>query len=403
MDLFIGRQPILNQDHQIVGYELLFRKGEDNFYSFEDGNEATLTVIGTTLYHIGLDKLVGNKKAYFNFTRDVLQQKFEKILPKDRVVIEILEDIELDDEAIEMLKDLKKRGYHVALDDVVSFERCANVLDYIDTVKVDWMLATDEELKRIPKELKDRKIALLAEKIETEDDFKKACEYGYEFFQGYFFSKPTVLTHKALPTRSVMSFELFKQVNPKGFCLKEASEMIKQEPALALNLLKFVNSAAMAFRERIKSVDQAVVLLGESNIRRWIVALIVTQACKTNSALINQAVERAKFCELLAPVMGLGDEGEALFLVGLFSLGERMLEQPMDKLVESIGVDPEIANTLLGQKTKYFDVLKLVEAQELADFEVVESILETYSVDVEEYNNICQEVIEWGSKATFAD
>lgn len=400
MQLFIGRQPIVNVKRQIIGYELLFRKGEENYYSFNDGNEATMSVIGTTLYHIGFKKLVGNKKAFFNFTRDVLKSKFEEILPKNQVVIEVLEDIEIDDELVSILEDMKQRGYSIALDDVCDVNRFQGIEKLIDYVKVDWMLCSEENRKAIPEALKTYPIHLLAEKIEEEGDFNKATEYGYTYFQGYFFSKPVVLSQKALPARSIKSFELMSKVNDSSFSLNQAAEIIKQEPALALSLLTFVNSAAMSFQDRIKSVDQALILLGESNVKRWIVALIVTQACNSNPAIINMAVERAKFCELLAIEMGLSDHAESLFLVGLFSLGERMLDQPMDQLIDSIGVDDLIGDTLLGKETQYSKILNLVKAQEKNDFQKIKKLLKNTQVSSHRFQDIFTQVIDWSNQLT---
>ena len=189
------------------------------------------------------------------------------------------------------------------------------------------------------------------------------------------------------------------KVNQSTFSLEVASEIIKQEPTLALNLLKFVNSAASGFKERIKSVDQALFLMGEANIKRWIVALIVTQACNNkNPAVINLAVERAKFCELLGRAMNLGDQSESLFLVGLFSLGERMLGQPMESLINSIGVDDVIADTLLGKETEYSQILNLVIAQENNNHKEIDQILKETMLTTGEFQKIFTEVIEWSNK-----
>jgi c-di-GMP-related signal transduction protein len=397
MDLFIGRQPILDTGKHIIGYELLFRNSSDNYYSAKDGREATLTVIGATLFHMGIKNMVGNKKAFINFTRDLLIEHFSDILPKEKVVIEILESIILDQEAVAVCADLKTKGYTIALDDVVSYERCVDVMEYIDIVKVDWALTREDEKIKIAEKLIKQNITLLAEKIETHEDFERAKDYGYKLFQGYFFSRPTVLSTQAIPSGFSTGIKLIQEFNRTDLTIEEASELIKEEPVLAFNLLKYLNSAAFGFKTRISGITQALMLIGITNMRRWIVTLIISQTCKHNPAIVNQAVERARFCEILAPLFSIESSTEELFMVGLLSLGEVLLQQDMRTILKTVNVAKKVEDTLLNEVTDYTPLLKVVEAQEASDWELLGGILNSHKISRKEYLLAFEEVVEWGN------
>ena len=398
MNVLVGRQPILDHKRNIYGYELLFRSGKDNFYSCDDPNEASLTVIGTTIFHIGLKNLVGKKKAFFNFTRDLLRDEFSEMLPKNKAVIEILEDIIIDDEVIAICKKLSEKGYSLALDDVLDYSRCEHVIDYIDYVKVDWILVGAKNRKDIADKLKDTKIKLVAEKIETNEDFEMAKKEGYDLFQGYFFKKPQIFSTTVLPSGSLVGLELLQETNKANFNIEDARNIIKREPSLAFNLLKFINSAALALVESISSLDQALILLGTAKIRRWVIALVVTNACSKNPALIRQSVERARMCELMGDLFGISNKSESLFLLGLLSLAEGLMNQPLETILGNLNIDKEIEETLLNKETELTPVINIVKAVENGDWDAIENLLNARNISKDDFSEVVQQVMIWSSQ-----
>jgi c-di-GMP-related signal transduction protein len=381
MSLFVARQPILDARQNIVAYELLFRSGAENLFSSHDGDSASLTVLGTTLCHLGFDELTGGRRAFINFTRDLILQGYGSLLPQDRVVIEILEQIKPSGEVLGSCRELRREGYRLALDDVCTLEGPAPYIGLVDVLKVDW-LRTDPDLRlAIAERYRDSGVRLLAEKIETFPDLEEALAGGYELFQGFYFSRPMILSSKATPTRRSTDFLLLQEIVKPDFDIDRVETIIKHDPVFSLKLLRYINSAAFGFRSELHSIRQAIVMLGKRKLRRWAVVLIVTGFTEQKPALLNQAVVRARFAENLADPFGLARHGEELFMTGLFSLMDAILDQPMESILESVNVAPEIVEALRGDATAFRDVLEMVRCYETGDWDGVAGIAARYAVD----------------------
>lgn len=400
MDIFVGRQPILNTARSVVGYELLFRSGEVNAYTpGMDGRKATLTVLGNTAFHFGLDALVGEHRAFINFTQDLLLEEFNELLPPERVVIEVLETVVLDAPVQAACQRLRERGYRLALDDVTEAARVLPLLDCLAYVKVDWLAADAASRQGIVRLCRSRPgMTLIAEKIETEDDFRQAAAEGFHLFQGYFFSRPEVARAQAPSIAMLAHLDLLKETARPDSDMMHAVKIIEREPALAVTLLKYLNSAVFMLRQEITSIRHALLLLGQRNLRRWVVTLLATQACQENQALLLQSVERARFMEACADLFHLQGHEEELFLTGLLSLGERMLMQTMEELVRALGLSKNIANTLLGGQSPFVPVFRCVMSFERGDWESVQEVAREHGLEHDVLAWRYRDAVRWSRK-----
>lgn len=321
MNIFLARQPIFDKDENVVGYELLFRDGLNNSFPLVNGNLATMGVINNS-YLMGFDSVTAGKRAFINFTQDLLGGEVPLILPKDRVVVEILEDVQSDPKVIATCKRLKKWGYMLALDDYsLNCPGRKDLLEIVDYVKVDFLINSELQRKAIIKKNSRPSLQFLAEKVETRDDFKKAIAVGYSLFQGYFFSKPEVLTYRNIAPDSYTCLQVLDLLNKPDWDYAQLAEVIERDVAFSFKLLRYINSAAVGLRVRIKSIKQALVLLGNNQVRRFILLNILSRLAQGKPEVLTvYSVFRARFAELLVKAMGLVEISSDLYLSGLFSM-----------------------------------------------------------------------------------
>ena len=269
MDYYVARQPIFDLHQAVYAYELLYRSGEaNNFYTGTDGDKASLQVITNSVLIIGLDTLTRGRKAFINFTKNLLEQEVATTLPKDFLVVEILENIEPDEKVLESCRKLKDLGYLLALDDFVYDPKYDPFLELADIVKVDFLVTQGDERRKIVERLGHRGIKFLAEKVETREDFAMAQKYGYIYFQGYFFEKPVIVSGKDIPALKHTYIQLLREVNQPTLDIDKVENIIKEEVSLSYKLLRFMNSVAFGFRNEIRSIKQALVLLVPKRIKQ---------------------------------------------------------------------------------------------------------------------------------------
>ncbi len=400
MAIFLARQPILDSYQRIVAYELLFRSSAENFFSNFNGDKASLSVVGTTLYHIGLERLVGNKKAFINFTKKLLLEEYATLLPKDRVVVEILEDIEPSSQVLEACLRLRKDGYKLALDDVCSVEDYLPFDGVVDIVKIDFRKVEADLHKSLSEFFLPKGLTMLAEKVETQAEWERAKSYGYTLFQGYFFSKPILSSSKETPLRKKSEILLLNESLSSDFTLDRAEKLFKRDPILSFLLFKYVNSAAFGFRRKISSVRHALVVLGEKNLRKFVITLIITGLSKDKPALLTQAVVRARFCENLAHAFSLKDSAEELFITGLFSLLDAILDLPYGEILKLISLSDEVSLALYGKDSPYTDVLELVKSYEKGLWDSVSKIALKHGIEESILPDLYQEALQWAQVLT---
>ena len=370
MEIFVARQPIFNCRQEVYAYELLYRSGAQKFYSTLNGDRASSEVITNSFLLIGLETLTRGKKAFINFTRNLLENDVAMLLPKDHIVVKILEDIEPDEKILAACRKLKELGFLLALDDFISAEKFKPLIELVDIIKVDFLKTPPEERSAIVKKVGRERTLFLAEKVETKEDFLQAAESGYSYFQGYFFSKPDLLAGRDIPSYKLTYLKILQELNKQEIDFDRLEKLIKTDVSLSYKLLRFINSLYFGFYSEIRSIKQALVLLGQKEIYKWL-SLIALKSIGENKPdeLIVAAICRAKFCELLAPSVGLKHRSSDLFLMGMFSLIDAFLDRPLNEALGDLPISDEIKDALLGGQSRFRDVYELVLAYEAGDWE----------------------------------
>lgn len=365
MYCYVARQPIFNGTHKVVGYELLFRDGFKNSFPEIDATEATSKLLTQQHLLLGVEKITSGKRAYINFTADTLIHHFPTSLNTGSVVIEILEDVPLTPELVRACKDLHEKGYQLALDDH-NFDPAWDVLlPYIHLLKVDIQQFKLFEIAQYLKRIAQYSITLLAEKVETSEEFAKVKAMGFELFQGYFFARPELIKHKQLSPNKLNLLELIQESSKQRINFEHFSSVMERDVALSYKLLRFINSANFVRRQAIGSLKHAMVYMGESELKKFIALLALANLSETKSdELLLMSLIRARFCDRLAHFKGNEDNPPKAFLTGLFSLVDVLLEQPLDELLELLPLLPEIKTALLKQQGELASYIQLSQAYE---------------------------------------
>src|ERR1700679_2191894 len=270
MEVYLGRQPIVDRRLNVVGYELLFRSSEANFCDVTDDVAATSQVIVNAVLGVGLDRLLGGKPAFINFDRTLLLGDWTTVLPPDKVVIEILETVPPDQDVLAACDRIRQQGYAVALDDCPDDRRTAAFAPFVDILKVDFQQTSPADQSNLIKSYKKLHLKMFAEKVETQAEFQRALQLGYDCFQGYFFAGPTVLQAALLPASQMSGLRLVKQIQREDLDLHAIHELIRHDASFSYSLLKYVNSAAFHWAARVDSTRHALALLGSDEIRKWV-------------------------------------------------------------------------------------------------------------------------------------
>ncbi len=364
---FVARQPILTKDEKVFGYELLFRDGIEDYFCAKDVEAASKIMLDSSLI-MGLDVLCNGGRAFVNCTRDMLLKDYVMLLPSSHTVVEILESVEPDDLVVAACQRLKEGGYMIALDDFGMGDKREPLTNFADIIKVDVQGTTPEDRIAMVKKYGPWRCRMLAEKVETREEFLAAKKAGFAYFQGYFFRRPeTVKTH-AVPGNQLNYIKMLQVVSKPELEPREIENAIKGEASLCYRLLRYMNSANFGFANEIHSVRHALSMLGEREVRRW-VRLVVTLAAGQNksSDLVLSALVRGRFCELLSPRVKHGESD--LFLLGLLSLMDSILDLPMTDVLEKVPLDQETKNVLLGEESYLRPLYRLMLAQESGDWQ----------------------------------
>ncbi len=397
--LYIGRQPILNIKKETVAYEILYRAGDQsNEFPVINGTLATNQVLYSLFYGLDFQKILGGKKAFINFTRENLLQEFPVDIEPNHIVIELLENIDIDNELIYACKALKNKGYKIALDDFFFKDRSQELLHIADIVKVDWVSTNIEEIEQLTKFLKRYNVSLLAEKIENEKEYSDAIELGYKYFQGYFFEKPTIIKGEDISPTKWTYLKLLSLVQRPELESEELANVIKHDPALAFKVLNLINSAAFSLPNEVKSVEQAITLIGETEIRRWLSLVLMANICEDQpEELIITASTRARFGELVALKTGQRDISSTIFLLGILSLIDTMTGRPMDELFAKIKVHPSIIKALIEKSGPLFPFLYLMLVYERANENGLKKCSEYFNLSFEDITKCYLEAAKWAN------
>jgi len=348
VEVHVARQPIFNTEKNVIGYELLFRNGTDDFFPGSDSDQATCDVINSSFFLKIVDDLTGGKKAFINFTPRLIKQQIMTILPPQSLAVELTETFEKDLEVLEACRQLKEKGYMVVLDDFVFHSNSDALIKVADLVKVDFVATKEVERKIIAQRIKPLGVSLLAEKVESYFDFKQAKDLGYEYFQGYFFGRPEVFSGRDIPGYTVNYLNMLREASRSEIDFDKLEQIFRRDVALSFKILKFINSAFFGVRNKVSSVRQALVLLGRKEILKWVSLLALQNIAQDKpDEVVVLSLIRARFGELLALKLGWTKRSDQAFLVGLFSLVDAMLDRPMDDILRELPLDDEIIVALL--------------------------------------------------------
>ena len=364
---FVARQPILTKDEKVFGYELLFRDGVENFFCSSDPEAASRSTLDTSML-MGLDVLCDGRRAFINCTREMLLKDYVTLVPSNQTVVEILETVPPDDLVMAACQRLKEAGYMIALDDFAIDDPRAPLTEVADIIKVDLKRTTPAECAAMIKRYGPWRCRMLAEKVETREEFVAASKAGFVYFQGYFFRRPEVLATHEVPANRINYVRMLQTVSKPELDPREIEDAIKSEASLCYRLLRYLNSAVFGFANEIHSVRHALAMLGEREVRRW-VRLVVTLAAGQgkSSELVLSALVRARFCELLSPKIQHGESD--LFLLGLLSMMDAILEIPMPEVLDRVPIDQETKALLLGGTGRLRPLYQLMLARESGDWQ----------------------------------
>ncbi|MEW5943393.1 MAG: EAL domain-containing protein [Pseudomonadota bacterium] len=393
---YIARQPILDKQQKIIGYELLFRHSADaSTAQIVNDMHAGTSVLVNTLSNMGTKWLLGDKLAFINIGADMLHSDFLELLPPQRVVLELLEDVEITPKLLTRCRALRAKGFHIALDDYEHTSIRAPLLEIASYVKADIQQLGREKTAALMRSLEDSSITMVAEKVETKGEFQFCKELGFNYFQGYHFAHPETLTAKVINPAHSTVLNLLDRVRNNAQ-IKDIENGFKGDVALSFKLLRYINSVGFGLSCEIQSIQHALAILGYQQLYRWLTLLLATASGdSTPPALTKTAITRGRLTELLGQNFLEKTEWDNLFIVGIFSLLDAMLEMPMDDILDKLHLSEPISDALLNRKGIYGPFLMLTEACEDSHLERIEKIAGSLQMDPEQVNNAHLEALAW--------
>ena len=399
MEQFIARQPILNINKRLYGYELLYRGTPGKMLGQVSGEQATASLLSSAFLTGDIEVISNNRLCFVNFTKDLLEGDLPLSFPKKKIVVEILEDVEPTPEIVSICSKLKDNGYTLALDDFVYHRKFEPLLELATIVKIDIRLTPLNTLVRTLNLLKHHRIKLLAEKVETEKEFVLANRMGFSYFQGYFFCKPEGIRIKEISAIKLNLIRLLAEITKKEISLERLREIILSDVAISYKLLRFLNSAFFYLLQEVTTVKHGVALLGEKELRSFCLVVIISElATDKPDELVRLALVRAKFCELLGKLRAVSDtECADLFMVGLFSLLDGMLGCSMSEILEKLPIATVVKNTLQGEENRYLSFLRLSEALEKNNLIACKRYQDDLSLTDEEIRECYVEAVKYSN------
>jgi EAL and modified HD-GYP domain-containing signal transduction protein len=396
MDIYVARQPIFDIKKCIFGYELLFRADMANFFPEIKGDSATSKLLSNSFFNIGIEKIAGSNLAFINFTQELLLKQLPLMFSQDRLVVEILEDVQPEKDVIEACQEIALNGYIIVLDDFFYKPSLEPLIEVADIIKIDVRATPLEEVGDLVKKMTERGVDLLAEKVETHEEFKKAVEMGFRYFQGFFFSKPEVLTGKEISTSQMQLLEIMAEVNKADFEFNRLEKMIVRDASISYKLMRLINSAFFRRAKEISSIRQAIVMIGEAGVRRFL-SLISMAGLAANKPdeLIRVSLVRAKFCELLGNHSGRSIETSELFTLGLFSLIDAIMDDSMENLMSQIPLSSDIKEVLISGTGDLSGYLSLVESYEKGDWGEIEEATKIIGIAQDDLPRQYMESLSW--------
>lgn len=398
MFAYVARQAILDRDKNVYGYELLFRDGKQNCFPNVAPDEATSKILASNHLTLGLDEITNGRIAFINFYEDTLLYRFPTSLDPMSVVIEIVETAPISKALLAACKHIKQLGYKLALDDHDFDPKWDVFLPYIDIIKIDIRESDFETIKKhIPKFL-DAKVKIIAEKVETYDEFEVFKDLGCHFFQGYFYARPEVIKQKNIPNSKMSLVELIGESAKSNMNFDRINDIIERDVALSYMLLRFINNPTINKRNKITSLRHALNYMGEVELKKFIALLALANLGDSKPLeLLQVSLIRAKFCELLAQERGDAENPPKGFLVGLFSLIDALLDRKMENLMENLPLSDDLKDALCGQKNHLLFYLELAKTFESANWLRTRKLSQAIKVEQKVLHGIYNQAVVWSN------
>ena len=394
---YVARQPIFNTDQSVYGYELLYRGFSKNNTEKVDGDTATSEVLINSFSTIGIESITQKKRAFINFTKKLLVKEVPTIFDKEIIIVEVLENIEINQQMIAICKKLKDKGYIIALDDFIFDESYLPLLKIADIIKVDFLYSTQSQRKKIESIAREHAVTLLAEKIETREEFERAKELGYSYFQGFFFKKPEIFEGDEIPVYPNNYFMALDELNKKEPDFNKVADIIRNDMSLSYKLLKLINSAAFGMRTEVKSIKQALVILGIAEMKKWLNLIVLKKIAKNEpKEIMRTALIRAKTAEEIGKEIVTNVNPSELFMVGLFSMLDTLMHQDKKILMEDLPISQRIKDAILGKEGIYRDILQLIISYEEGSWNMVDIFCKKLELNKEKISTSFISSIEWG-------
>ncbi len=403
--VFLARQPIFRPNMKVFGYELLFRSGLQNFCSAAiDSMAATSNVISNSQYLLGLQKVTGGKRAFINFPQGMLNRHTPFLFSPRSTVVEILENVKVTPTLLKNCDKLARKGYVFALDDFRYRKGMEPLMELAKIVKFDVLDKNWSELEEEVERTRKYKLKLLAEKVETMEQFDRLQGMGFHLYQGYFFSRPEIMSSKDIPGSKLQYLNMLSQLQDQTTDYEKMAELVSHDVALAYKLLRYVNSAAFAVRVEVKSLQSAIALVGEEKLRQWISVMMLSYLAEDKpNELLRLSVQRARFCQGLSELVdGVGSRATC-YTLGMLSLLDVILERKMENILDGLHLDQDLYDALVTSTGKLGVMLTLTTAYEQGEWQKVDKICQALSVNERSLPQLLAASIAAASHIYFGD
>ncbi len=398
--IFIARQPIFDLQQKVYGYELLFRSGIENVIRSAEPNQASAKVMTDGALVLSMAAISGGKLAFINITRDILLNDYVSLLPRGLTAAEIPETIEPDPEVINACSRLKKAGYTLVLDDFVYRVQYADLMNLADIVKVDFLSTSAEERRQVLSRFTAPNVRFLAEKVGTHEVFKQAISLGYTYFQGDFFSEPVIISSRDVPGFKLNYLNMLQELQWPDVNFPRLEGIVKRDMALSFKLLRYINSAYFGLGSKVSSIMHAIRLLGPREFKQWASLLVMaSMGSDKPDELVVQALIRGRFCESLAPILGMKQRSQELFLLGMFSAIDAILDRPLEEILKDLPLSDEIKDALLGKPNRLRAVFDYALAYEKGDWDGLSAKAEALGLDESGIPAVYLAAVHWAKRS----
>ncbi len=407
-EVFVGRQPILDQHENLVAYELLFRNSRKNFAEIRDEAAATATVLGRVFSQFGIEVALGAYQGYINIDESVLMSDMLEALPADRIVLEILETVAVTPQVLSRCRELKELGYTIAIDDYMGeAEKYAELLEIVDIVKVDIASLDSDQIAKIAASLQRGSITMLAEKVDSHEQVQQCKRLGFTLFQGYYYKKPQVLKGRALEPAETTILRVVALLLSEADT-SEIVNLIKQEPGLSMNLLGIANCAANGLRSKVTSILNAVNVVGRRQLLRWMQILLYSSGGRTMGStrpLLALASTRARIMELIAERITSSSEdfSDQAFMTGILSLVPSLLGVDMESVIDELPVSEAVRDALVDRGGQLGELLAVVEELETLDMTGFDKVTISFpKLDADAMTRLVADAHNWANEIAAA-